>query len=301
MRPYCLSFTHRRRDNMGAIREKMRADLDLRGCALTTKKEYLQRAQNFVAFHGRSPAVMGEPEVRQFLLHLVRDKKAGPATVAIYVAAIKFLYVTTLGRPEAVAKIPWPKRPQTLPDIVTGREVEHLFRKIRSLMHRAILMTAYGAGLRISESCSLGIFDIDSKRMLIHVHEGKGSKDRYVMLSLRLLDVLRAYFRSARPQGPYLFPGAIPGRPITSSAVQRALKKAVITCKFTKRVTPHSLRHGFATHLLEAGEDIRTIQRLLGHASIQTTARYTKVTERHIGRTKSPLDLIGTKKGEIFR
>lgn len=285
---------------MGTIREKMKADLDLRGCALTTKKEYLQRARNFVAFHGRSPAAMGEPEIRKFLLNLVNEKRAGPATVHMYVAAIKFLYSTTLERPEVAAKIPWPKRPQTLPDILTGEEVERLFREIRSLKHRAILMTAYGGGLRISEACSLAISDLDSKRMLIHVREGKGSKDRYVMLGQRLLDVLRVYFRSARPPGPYLFPGAIPGRPITTSAVERVLKKAVVACGFTKRVTPHSLRHGFATHLLETGEDIRTIQRLLGHASIQTTARYTKVTERHIGRTKSPLDLIGTTKGQIL-
>jgi integrase/recombinase XerD len=285
---------------MGAIQAKMKADLELRGCALTTRKEYLRRARNFVAFHGRSPVAMGEQEIREFLLHLVNEKKAGPATVHMYVAAIKFLYSTTLERPDVVAKIPWPRRPQTLPDILTGEEVERLFRGIRSPKHRAILMTAYGAGLRISEACSLGISDLDSKRMLIHVHEGKRSKDRYVMLSERLLDVLRAYFRSARPEGPYLFPGDIPGRPITTGAVQRVLKKALVGCGFTKRVTPHSLRHGFATHLLETGEDIRTIQRLLGHASIQTTARYTKVTERHIGRTKSPLDLIGTKKGQLF-
>jgi site-specific recombinase XerD len=285
---------------MGAIHAKMKADLELRGCALTTQKEYLRRARNFVAFHGRSPAAMGEPEIRGFLLHLVNDKKVGSATVHMYVAAIKFLYSTTLERPEVAAKIPWPKRPQPLPDILTGAEVEQLFGEIRSVKHRAILMTAYGAGLRIAEACSLGVSDIDSKRMLIHVREGKGSKDRYVMLSQRLLDVLRVHFRSARPQGPYLFPGDIPGRSITTGAVQRVLRKAVVGCGFTKRVTPHSLRHGFATHLLETGEDIRTIQRLLGHASIQTTARYTKVTERHIGRTKSPLDLIGTKKGQLL-
>ena len=282
---------------MGAIHTKVKADLELRGCALTTQKEYLRRAHNFVAFHGRSPAAMGETEIREFLLHLLNEKKAGSATVHMYVAAIKFLYATTLERPEVAAKIPWPKRAQTLPDILTGEEVEQLFREITSLKHRAILMSAYGAGLRVSEACSLGVSDIDSKRMLIHVREGKRSKDRYVMLSRRLLDVLRAYFKSARPQGPYLFPGDIPGRPITTDAVQRVLRKVVVGCGFTKRVTPHSLRHGFATHLLEAGQDIRTIQRLLGHTSIQTTARYTKVTERHIGRTKSPLDLIGTKKG----
>jgi len=286
---------------MGAIRDKMKADLELRGFALTTQSEYLRRARNFVAFHGRSPTEMGEGEIRKFLLHLVKEKKVAPATHHMYVAAIKFLYSTTLRHPELVANIPWPKRPRTLPDILTGDEVERLFRQIRSLKHRAILMTAYGAGLRISEACALKAADIDSKRMLLHIHEGKGSKDRYVMLSERLLDVLRTYWKTARPPQPFLFPGDIPGRPITTGAVQRFLHEVVVRCGFTKRVTAHSLRHGFATHLLETGEDIRTIQRLLGHSSIQTTARYTKVTERHIGRTKSPLDLIGTEKGQVLR
>jgi site-specific recombinase XerD len=188
-----------------------------------------------------------------------------------------------------------------LPDILTGEEVERIFQLIVSLKHRAILMTAYGAGLRISEACSLKTSDLDSKRMLIHVHKGKRSKDRYVMLSERLLDVLRTYWKIARPEGPFLFPGAIPGRSITTDAVQRVLHQVVVQCHFTKRVTPHSLRHCFATHLLETGTDIRVIQRLLGHASLQTTARYTKVTERHIGRTKSPLDLLGTKEGQVLR
>jgi site-specific recombinase XerD len=279
----------------------MKADLELRAFAPSTRKEYLRRARNFVAHFGRPPTELGEREVREFLLYLLNDRKSGPATHHMYVAAIKFLFSTTLGRPQAVANIPWPKRPQTLPEILTGDEVERLLHEIASIKHRAILMTAYGAGLRISEACSLQIADIDSKRMLIHVHEGKRSKDRYVMLSERLLEVLRAYCRVGRPHGPYLFPGMIPGRPITTGAVQRVLHQVVVECGFSKRVTAHSLRHGFATHLLEAGEDIRTIQRLLGHASIQTTARYTKVSLRHIGRTKSPLDLLGTKKGQVFR
>jgi site-specific recombinase XerD len=279
----------------------MAADLELRGLASTTKKEYLQRAHNFVAYYRRPPRELGEAEVREFLLYLVNEKKAGSATQHMYVAAIKFLYATTLQQPEVVANIPWPKRPQTLPDILTGEEVEQLFQQIASLKHRAILMTAYGAGLRISEACALKTSDLDSKRMLIHVHKGKRSKDRYVMLSERLLDVLRTYWKVARPEGPFLFPGAIPGRPITTDAVQRVLHKVVAQGHFTKRVTPHSLRHCFATHLLETGTDIRVIQRLLGHASLQTTARYTKVTERHIGRTKSPLDLLGTKEGKVIR
>jgi integrase/recombinase XerD len=285
---------------MGQIAQKMKDDLKLRGFAETTQKEYLQRARNFVAHYRCSPTKLGEPEIRKFLLDLVNEKHASPATHHMYVAAIKFLYATTLERPEEVARIPWPKRPQKLPDVLTGEEVERLFTAIRSIKHRAILMTAYGAGLRISEACSLQTADIDSQRMLIHVREGKRSKDRYVMLSERLLAVLRAYWKTVRPTGAYLFPGVIPGRPITTSAVQRVLRKVVVRGGFTKRVTPHSLRHGFATHLLEAGVDIRTIQRLLGHSSIQTTARYTLVSQRHIGRTKSPLDLLGTEDGKVL-
>jgi integrase/recombinase XerD len=142
-------------DTMGTIRDKMTADLELRGFASTTKKEYLRRAHNFVAYHRRPPTELGEQEIREFLLYLVNERKTGSATQHMYVAAIKFLYATTLGRPEVVAKIPWPKRPQTLPDILTGEEVERIFQQIASLKHRAILMLAYGAGLRISEACAL--------------------------------------------------------------------------------------------------------------------------------------------------
>lgn len=285
---------------MGQIAQKMKDDLELRGFAQTTQREYLQRARNFVAHYGRSPTELGESEIRAFLLHLVNEKHAGPATHHLYVAALKFLYATTLERPEEVARIPWPKRPQKLPDVLTGAEVERLLQSIRSLKHRAILMTAYGAGLRISEACSLQTADIDSKRMLIHVREGKRSKDRYVMLGERVLDILRTYWKTVRPTGAYLFPGGIPGRPITTSAVQRVLHQVVVRGGFTKHVSAHSLRHGFATHLLELGVDIRTIQRLLGHASIQTTARYTQVSQRHLGRTKSPLDLLGTEDGKVL-
>jgi len=293
--------TIEREHTMGLIRDKMKADLALRGFADTTKKEYLRRAQNFVAHYRRPPTQLGEPEIRKFLLYLVNERKLGAATHHMYVAAIKFLYRTTLGRPEVVANIPWPKQPQTLPDVLTGEEVERLFGQIATIKHRAILMTAYGAGLRISEACSLKPTDIDSKRMLIHVHDGKRSKDRYVMLSTRLLDVLREYWKAAHPRGAFLFPGRIPGHPISTCAVQRMLRRVVADAGFAKHVTTHSLRHGFATHLLETGTDIRTIQRLLGHASIQSTARYTKVSERHIGRTKSPLDLLGTKEGQVLR
>jgi integrase/recombinase XerD len=285
---------------MGQIRERMEADLKLKGFSPTTSKEYLLRARHFVAYYRRSPEELGEGEVRQFLLHLVEERGVRAATHRMYVAALRFLFVVTLKRPEVVASIPWPKVPRPLPDILSGKEVEKLLSTVRSIKHRALLMTAYGAGLRISEACTLEVGDIDSKRMMIHVREGKRGKDRYVMLSQKLLDTLRLHWRRLHPRGRYLFPGAFPGAPITPSAVSLMLRKAVAAAGLTKRVTFHALRHGFATHLLEAGEDIRTIQRLLGHTSIQTTARYTAVSKAHIARTRSPLDMLGTPAAQAF-
>jgi len=283
---------------MGKLRDKMAADLDLRNRSVHTKEAYLLRAKHFAEWHGRSPAQMGEAEVRAFLLYLIHDKKVKPATHAMYVAAIKFLYEVTLGRPEVVAAIPYPKRPKKLPDILSGSQVEALLAAIRPIKLLAICMTAYSGGLRISEVCELKPQDIDSARMLIHVRDGKGNKDRYVPLSPRLLETLRQYWKHARPMPPYLFPGRIPGRPITTAAVEKALAKVVARCGFGKRVTPHSLRHGFATHEMELGTNLRVIQRMLGHSSVQTTARYTHVTSEYVGRIKSPLDVLGTEEGK---
>ncbi len=283
---------------MGCLSEKMLADMKLKGFARSTQEEYLLRARHFAAHYMRSPAEMGEPETRDYLIHLVNEKKASPASHHMYVASLKFLYATTLNRPEEVAKIPWPKKPRTLPDILSGEEVDCLLHSVHSVKHRAILMSAYGAGLRVSEVCCLKHSDIDSKRMLLHIRHAKNSKARYVTLSERLLSFLRYYWKTTRPRGEYLFPGRNPGAHISDDGVRWALRKAVAEAGLTKRITPHSLRHGFATHMLELGEDIRTVQQLLGHASIQTTARYTKVTAKHLGRIKSPLDLLGTKKGK---
>jgi integrase len=177
----------RRRTTMGQLRERMLNDLKLKGFAPSTQKEYLLRVRHFAAHFKRSPADMGGKEVREYLLYLINVRKISPMNHRMYVAGLKFLYKTTLQRPEAVAEIAWPKVPRKLPDILSGDEVEQLFSAVHSLKHRTILMTAYGAGLRISEACSLEVADLDSTRMLIHVREGKQSKDRYVMLSDRLL------------------------------------------------------------------------------------------------------------------
>jgi len=285
---------------MGTTQETMKAELELRRYAKSTQDAYLRYAKNFVAHFMRPAEELGEKEIREFLLYLVRDKKIGDAGHKMHVAAINFLYTQALQRPEVVVRIPWPKVPRKLPDILSGSEVLALLKAIEAIKHRAVVTTAYGAGMRVSEACKLRVGDIDSKRMLIHIRQSKRKKDRYVMLGEQLLLCLRQYYRSERPKGPWLFPGKRAGKPIGSRGVQEAVRKAAEACGISKRVTPHSMRHAFATHLLETGTDIRTIQVLLGHGSIRTTTSYTRGSKRHVGRVKSPLDLAGTQQGHVL-
>jgi site-specific recombinase XerD len=284
---------------MGQLQDRMTVDMKLRGFSENTIACYLRYARKFAQYHMRSPAGLGATQVHAYLAHLA-NRPVKTSTLAMAVASLKFLYRVTLQRPTVVDQIPWPKREKHVPVVLAGSEVEQLLGAIRSLKHRTILTTAYGTGMRIAECCSLKVSDIDSERMLIRIDQGKGKKDRCVMLSPRLLLCLREHWKRTRPPGPYIFPGAIPGRPISPDAVSRVVKKAVADCGFEKRVTAHTLRHSFATHLLEAGEDIRTIQVLLGHSSIRTTAQYTTVSRRHIGRVRSPLDRLGTDEGKVL-
>ena len=277
---------------MGKLHDQMRDDLLLKAYSPHTLKAYLSSVRHFVKYYMRSPQDMGEKEVRDFLLHLVRDRKASPATQDMYVNALKFLYTVTLKRPEVVKDISHPKRPQTLPVILSPEEVLRIFEAIRSVKYKAIIATAYAAGLRVSEVCGLRIADIDSQRMRIHVRSGKGKKDRYVMLGESLLVLLRQYYQAARPQGEYLFPGQKPQSHITTTAVNKVLRQVIAETGLSKRVTMHTLRHCFATHLLEAGTDIRILQVLLGHSSIRTTLRYTHITDRLLQKLVSPLDMI---------
>ena len=277
---------------MGKLHDQMREDLLLKAYSPHTQKSYLRCARHFASHYMRSPQEMGEKEIRGFLLHLVRDRKASPATQDMYVNALKFLYTVTLKRPEVVKDISHPKRPQTLPVILSQEEVLRIFESIRSVKYKAIITTAYAAGLRVSEVCGLRIADIDSQRMRIHVRAGKGKKDRYVMLGESLLALLRQYYKAARPQGEYLFPGQKPHRPLCTTSVIRVLRRVIRETGLTKRVTMHTLRHCFATHLLEAGTDIRILQVLLGHSSISTTLRYTHITDRLFQKLVSPMDMI---------
>lgn len=287
---------------MGILRERMRDDLRLKGYSETTRSGYLGCAQRFADHHGRSPATMGEQEVRDFLLHIVKEKRLGAAGQAMHVAALKFLYRVTLRRPEEVERIPFPRVPKRLPDILTGSEVERLLECITSIKYRAVCSLTYAAGLRISEACSLRPADIDSARGLIHVREGKGRKAREVTLSQRLLRQLREYWRITRPQGEWLFPSTrSPNKHVPHRTVYRALERAAKASRLKRKVSPHLLRHTFATHLLESGVDLRTIQLLLGHSSVQSTERYARVRAEHLRRVKSPFDLLDTPEGRILR
>jgi integrase/recombinase XerD len=287
--------TTTRSNEMGELYNKLALDLKLKNLAAGTQKQYLRCCVDFAKYHRKSPLALGVDELKEYLGHLLMNG-AGPEVVKMNVAGLKFLYGVTLDRAVVADRLPWPKVAHRQPDILSGSEVEKLLKAVASLVPGMALTTAYGAGLRISEVCRLKVSDIDGKRKLIHVRLGKGGKDRHVMLADKLLEGLRQYWVKVKPQD-WLFPGAKQGRPLSPDAVRKALERATKAAKLKKRVTTHALRHAFATHLLEAGTDIRIIQVLLGHASIRTTARYTQVSNKLIASTKSPLDLLGTKKG----
>ena len=277
---------------MGKLQEQMKADLLLKRYSPNTIRAYLHCIRNFAKYFMRPPAEMGETEVRQFMLHLAQDRQVSAFVQSMHVNALKFLYRITLRRPQVVEHLPYPKRPRTLPKVLTMQEVLALFTAIKSAKYKAILAIAYGAGLRVSEVCALKPTDIDSQRMLIHVRRGKGNKDRYVLLGETMLTLLREYYQKVRRKGDYLFPGQKPQNPLTPEAIRKVLKKVTAQASLSKKITPHTLRHSFATHLLETGYDLRVVQTLLGHTSIQTTQRYTHVTDRILSLTRSPLDLI---------
>jgi site-specific recombinase XerD len=281
---------------MGELYQRMARDLAIKNLAERTREQYLRCCTLFAGYHMVSPRELGVEEVKQYLGHLLKQG-ASPEKLKMHIAGLKFLYGVTLERPEVVAKIPWPKVPHKKPDILSPKEVERLLTAgAGHPIPAMVAMTAYAGGLRIGEACRLRPEDIDSERMLIHVRLGKGKKDRFVMLSWQLLLVLRAYWKAVQPKGGWLFPGRETGTHISDSAVEKALKVAAQKAGLTKRVTPHLLRHSFATHLLEDGADIRVIQVLLGHGSIRTTARYTQVSAKHVGSVKSPLDKIRVPK-----
>jgi integrase/recombinase XerD len=275
------------------LRDKMREDLVLRGMAVNTVDTYLRYARQFADYFGRSPAEMGAAEIRTFLLHLVQERKVSPSSFNVCAASITFLYTVTLDRPEAIARVPRMRVPMHVPVVLSPVEVQQLLGALASHKDRALVMLAYGAGLRVSEACKLRVDDIDAKRMLLRVRHAKRGRERYVMLSPRLLRTLRAYWKHARPKGPHLFPGREEGKLYTREAVHKAITKAARAAGITKRVSPHTLRHSFATHLLEVGTDLRTLQVLLGHASLKSTMAYLHISTARVQSIQSPLDALG--------
>jgi site-specific recombinase XerD len=276
---------------MTPLRKRMIENMEMRNYAPKTIHIYVDVVARFARYFGKSPDQLGTEEVRRYLLHLVQEKKLAWATYKQALAALRYLYCWVLHGPEIVQDIRGPRPERRLPVVLSFDEVQRFFAAISSFKQRMILMTAYGAGLRIAEVVHLHVTDIDSQRMVIRIQQSKRNKDRYTLLSPVLLQMLRHYWVAARPEH-YLFPGRALDRPMSVSVVQHACKVAQVRAELDKTVTPHTLRHSFATHLLESGTDIRVIQALLGHASPRTTALYTQVSTKLIGQTKSPLDAL---------
>jgi integrase/recombinase XerD len=275
---------------MSPLRRRMIEDMTIRKFAPKTQHDYLQRVKNFTAYLGRSPDTANSEDVRRYQLHLTASG-VGVPTVNQTVSTLRFFFKVTLARADLVERTTFVREPRKLPVVLSPEEVVRLLDAAPGLKYKAALSVAYGAGLRATEVISLKIGDIDSKRMLIRVEQGKGRKDRYVMLSPHLLELLRAWWKVARPQG-WLFPGQNRMSPITTRQINRACHAAADKAGIDKRVSLHTLRHSFATHLLEQNIDIRVIQVLLGHAKIDSTALYTRVATKTIQQIMSPLDRI---------
>jgi integrase/recombinase XerD len=276
---------------MGQFQDRMDADMEIRGLALNTRKAYLRAMRKFVQHFMRPPDEMTEEDIRRYQLHLTRERKVSWGVFNLAVAGIKFFYRVTLKKKWDIEEIPYQRKPRKLPEILSAEKVLALISSLRNLKHRTILMTMYSAGLRVSEVISLKVTDIDSQRMVIRIGQGKGRKDRYVMLSPRLLAILREYWKAARPK-TWLFPGLIPGKPLDRNTINRIVENAKRTAKITGRVYPHLIRHCFATHLLEQGANLRVIQKLLGHRSLRSTEIYTHVAKNYLQETPSPLDIL---------
>jgi len=277
---------------MTQLRQRMLEDMQIRNFSENTQQSYLMQVSLFARHFRRSPEGLGPVNIRTYQVYMTNEKKLAPGSISIATAALRFLYTVTLKRPWDVAEVlPMPKASQTLPVILSPDEVRQFLGCVPRRKGRTVLTVCYAAGLRISEAVSLKPADIDSQRMMIRVEQGKGQKDRYVMLSEQLLKILREWYRFARPT-VWMFPGVIPGSHVTVEGVQDACKLGRERSGLKKPVTPHSLRPAFACHLLEYGTDLRTIQLLMGHRSLSTTARYLRLATSKVCATRSPLDLL---------
>ena len=276
---------------MTELRMRMDNDMLVRGMAERTRESYLSAVRRLVKFYRRAPDQLSVQEVQAYLVHMIREEKLAWSTCNIAVQAFRFLNHVTLGRPEPTSTIPAPKQPKTLPEILSPAEVRRLLESTATRKQRAVLATTYAAGLRVSEVVRLQLRDIDAQRMSLRIEQGKGGKDRYTLLSPRLLEELRAYWRQYRP-ALWLFPARGGKRPMDISTAQKLYTAAKQRAGVTKRGGIHALRHAFATHLLEAGTDLHTIQRLLGHGHLGTTMRYFHPARGTLLETTSPLEVL---------
>lgn len=276
---------------MTPLRQRMLEDMRIRNLAVSTQETYVRQVAYFARHFGKSPEVLGPREIRDYQVYLVEYKGASTSVHVQAVAALRFLYRVTLGKEWAIAAIPCPKKPRKLPVVLSRQEVAQFLGAIRNLKHRALLTSVYAAGLRVSEVVRLRVSDVDSQRMVLRIEQAKGHKDRFVMLSPRLLAVLREYWKANRPW-PWLFPGQTGEHPLQEASVRHACRHIARASGLTKPVTLHVLRHSFATHMLEDGADLRTIQLLLGHRCLSTTSLYTHVSAQRLHEAPSPLDTL---------
>ncbi len=282
---------------MTQLRKMMLEELQRRNYAQNTVKGYLRIVQDFAQYFHQRPDKLGADHLRQYQAHLFQDRRLNAGTVQQYVAALRFFFNKTLKRRYMLDDLPMPKRHRKLPEILSPDEVALLIGSASNLFHQTMLMTLYSTGMRRAELCNLKTTDIDSERMMVHIHQGKGGRDRDVPLSQKLLETLRVYWRWMKPK-TYLFPGTVNNWradvPVTTKVPWEACHQAAQRAGIAKHVSPHTLRHCYATHLLESGTDLRTIQLLLGHAKLEHTALYLQLSQKHLTSGANPLDAIST-------
>jgi site-specific recombinase XerD len=275
---------------MGELRERMRQALVVRGMSPRTQQSYLAAVQGLATYYHQPPDTVGEAQLHAYLQYLIEQRQFAPSSVRVAVRGLRFFYTHTLQR--SFATLPLPKRPKTLPVVFSREEVARLLASTASLRERALLMTTYGGGLRVSEVVRLRVSDIDAQRDLLRIEQGKGRKDRYTLLGPRLLATLRQYWQVYRPVQPWLFPQRRRPRPMDPATAQKLYYAAKQRAGITKAGGIHALRHAFATHAVEGGMDLATLQQLLGHDSITTTMRYVHVARRHAAAQGSPLESL---------
>lgn len=276
---------------MTPLRQRMLEDLQVRNYAPTTITAYIRNVAEFAKHFDTSPELLGPEQIREYQVHLIKEKGLSLSSYIQAVCSLRFLYTNTLHVQVGIESIPLPRYEKKLPIILSPEEVRDILAAPKNLGHRAILTTMYASGPRVSEVANLKVADIDSHRSVLWIRGGKGHKDRQALLPPKLLDLLRDYWRWKRP-ADWLFPGRKPGQPLNPASIFRLCRKAAKDAGISKAVHPHSLRHAFATHLLEAGVNLRTIQILLGHARLETTARYLHVANTAVRATVSPLELL---------